>query len=65
MFVTDACIHSLGGEIRKVRIVEKVGDNSYVAEYNGTFCTAIFNPFVGLYYADDKYGILHDYGKEV
>ena len=51
-------IHSLNGELREATIVEKVGDNQYVAEYNGVRCTAIFNPFVGRFYVDDKYGII-------
>lgn len=53
-------IHSLAGELREASIVEKVGDNQYVAEYNGVLCTAIFNPFAGRFYVDDKYGIIRD-----
>ena len=53
-------IHSLDGELREATIVEKVGDNKYVAEYKGVRCTAIFNPFVGRFYVDDKYGIIRD-----
>lgn len=49
-------IHSLDGELREASIVEKVGDNKYVAEYNGVRCSAIYNPFV----MDDKYGIIRD-----
>ena len=40
-------IHSLNGELREATIVEKTGDNRYVAEFGGVRCTAIFNPFVG------------------
>lgn len=50
-------VHSLEAQA-EVTILEKIGDNQYVAEYNGTLCTAIFNPFVGLYYVDDVYGVL-------
>lgn len=53
-------IHSLGGELREATIMDKVGDNRYIAEYNGVKCTAIFNPFVGRYYVDDKYGVIRD-----
>ncbi len=53
-------IHSLGGELAEATIIDKVGDNRYIAEYNGVKCTAIFNPFVGRYYVDDKYGIIRD-----
>jgi hypothetical protein len=53
-------IHSLDGELREATIVEKTGDNRYVAEYNGVRCSAIFNPFVGRFYVDDKYGLIKD-----
>ena len=53
-------IHSLNGELREATIVEMVGDNQYVAEYNSVRCSAIFNPFVGRFYVDDKYGIIRD-----
>jgi len=45
--------HVLG----EATILEKVGDNLYLAEYNGVKCSAIFNIFVGRYYVDDVYGI--------
>lgn len=54
-----AMIHSQN-DIRECEIVDKVGDNQYIAEYRGTRCTAIFNPFTGLYYVDDIYGIVGD-----
>lgn len=54
-----AMIHSQN-DIRDCEIVEKVGDNQYIAEYRGIRCTAIFNPFTGLYYVDDVYGIVGD-----
>ena len=53
-------IHSLGGELREATIVEKVGDNKYIADNNGVKCSAIFNPFVGEFYVDDIYGIIQD-----
>lgn len=53
-------IHSLDGELREAMIVEKIGDNRYVAEYNGVRCSAIFNPFIGRFYVDDKYGVVKD-----
>jgi len=60
-----ACyIHSLkgGGEgtLAEATIIERLGDNSYLAEYDGVRCTAIFNPFVGRYYVDDLYGVVRD-----
>ena len=54
-----AMIHSQN-DIRECEIVDKVEDNQYIAEYRGTRCTAIFNPFTGLYYVDDIYGIVGD-----
>lgn len=52
-----ACIHSLDGELGEVTIIER-RQNDYIVDYNGVRCTAIFNPFVGLFYADDKYGVI-------
>lgn len=41
----------------EVELIEKIGDNNYLVKTNdGVECTAIFNPFVGIYYADDIYG---------
>lgn len=53
-------IHSLDGALAKATIVEKVGDNKYIAEYNGVKCSAIYNPFVNRYYVDDKYGVIKE-----
>lgn len=53
-------IHSLNGGLAEATIIEKVGDNQYIAEYGGVKCTAIFNPFVCRFYVDDKYGIIRD-----
>ncbi len=53
-------IHSLGGELREATIIEKVGDNKYIAEYGGVKCSAIYNPFVNRFYVDDKFGIIPD-----
>ena len=54
------CIHSLNGSKAEATILEKTGDNQYLADYNGVKCTAIFNPMVGAYYVDDKFGIVRD-----
>lgn len=62
MFKSSAMIHSLK-EVREVTIVEKTGDNQYVAEFEGTYATAIFNPFSGLYYVDDVYGKIENYAR--
>lgn len=55
-----AHIHSLNGEIKEITVLEKVGDNDYIVEYNGVKCHAIFNWFICTYYADDKYGIVKE-----
>jgi len=46
--------HVLG----EAEIIQKIGDNLYLAEVNGVRCTAIFNPFVSRYFVDDVYGIV-------
>lgn len=51
-----ALVHSTN-TIRVVTLIEKIGDNKYIViTDSGVLCTAIFNPFVSLYYADDLYG---------
>lgn len=51
-----ARVHSTN-TIRVVTLIEKVGDNKYIViTDSGVLCTAIFNPFTNLYYADDLYG---------
>lgn len=53
-------IHSLNGELREATILKRLGDNDYLAEYNGVRCHAIFNPFDGRFYVDDKYAVIRD-----
>lgn len=50
-------VHSIK-DIKEVEIIEKRGDNDYLAKVGDVVCTAIFNPFVGLYYVDDVYGVV-------
>ena len=57
MFPTKAMIHSLKKEDEVVILHEK-GINDVIAEYKGKRYTAIYNPFSGLFYVDDIYGIL-------
>lgn len=51
--------------VQQFRIERSVDDGSYIAfiERDGviTECTAIFNPFTCLYYADDRYGVIDTY----
>jgi len=59
----DKCechIHTLDGGLAEATILKRTGDNQYLAEYNGVKCTAIFNPFSGRYYVDDKYGVIKE-----
>lgn len=52
--------HSLDGELAEATIHEKIGDNDYLAEYNGVKCHAVYNPFVGRFYVDDKYAVIKE-----
>lgn len=53
-------IHSLNGELAEATILERMGDNRYLAEYNGVKCSAIYNPFVNRFYVDDIYGVIKE-----
>lgn len=59
----EAYIHSLKNHehdrnvLGEAEIIRSIGNNLYLAEYNGVRCTAIYNPFVGRYFVDDLYGI--------
>lgn len=61
-FKTQAYINSLNVGLIKptnkyeITVLEKVGDNEYIVEYKGVKCRALFNWFVGAYFADDIYG---------
>lgn len=61
-YTAQAHIHSLNGEMKDVTVLDKIGDNLYVVDYEGTKCTAIFNFFTGSFYADDKYGVISERG---
>ena len=60
----DCYIHSLKqGEkhiLGEATIIQRLGDNDYLAEYNGVKCHATFNPFTGHYFVDDKYGVIRE-----
>lgn len=46
---------------QQIEILDKVGDNKYIClTPDGVKCYAIFNPFSGLYYADDIYEVIKD-----
>lgn len=54
-----AMVHSKDN-LDEVEILLELSNNKVYALCEGNVCTAIFNPFVGLYYVDDKYGVLSD-----
>lgn len=55
-YKSQAMVHSKQS-IEDITVLEKVGDNQYIVlTKDGIKCTAIFNMFSGLYYADDLYG---------
>lgn len=67
----DRCecyIHSLkqdgANTLAEATIIKRLGDNDYMADYNGVKCHAIFNPYVGRYYVDDKYGVISEKQQE-
>ena len=62
-FKTIAHIHSLNGKMDEITVLSQRQEGSqtvYIVDYKGVKCTAIFNPFVCEYYADDKYGIIKE-----
>lgn len=59
-YKAQAHIHSLDGEMDEITVLEKGGNNSYIVEYRGVKCSAIFNWFNCTYYADDIYGIVKE-----
>ncbi len=57
----QAHIHSLDGKMEVVTILGETmqgQQRTFIVDYNGIRCTAIFNVFTGAYYADDKFGII-------
>ena len=59
-YTAMAHINSLNGKLAEITVLENVGDNDYIVEYNGIKCHAIFNWFVCEYYADDVYKIVKE-----
>ena len=55
-----AHILSLDGQMDEIIVLEELGNNSYLVDYRGVKCSAIFNPFNCTYYADDIYGIIKE-----
>lgn len=61
-YKTKAHINSLHGGMAEITVLDKPdeSENSYVVEYGGVKCSAIFNFFVCEFYADDVYGIIKE-----
>ena len=61
----ECYIHSLkqgeSGTLAEATIIRRLGDNDYLADYNGVKCHAQYNSFVGRYYVDDIYGVIPDH----
>ena len=51
-------------ETAEVTIIERVGNNKYLADFRGKKCAAMFNPFQGIYYVDDLQGCFSDVSDE-
>ena len=59
-YLALTCALALGGELAEATILERIGDNRYLAVYNGIKCSAIYNPFVNRFYVDDVYGVMKE-----
>lgn len=44
------------GKLDYAVILNHITNNNVIAGYQGLRFTAVYNPFTGLYYVDDKYG---------
>ena len=61
-FKEQAHIHSLDGKLSEITILGETmqgQQRTFIVDYKGIRCTAIFNVFTGTQYADDKFGIIH------
>ena len=54
-YKTMAHINSLNGEMAEITVLEEVGNNDYIVDYQGVKCHALFNWFVCQFYVDDVY----------
>lgn len=60
-YKAKAHINSLGGAMDEITVIDKKEEGrqtTYIVDYNGVKCTAIYNWFDFTYYADDVYGII-------
>ena len=58
-YTAAAMIHSTNQQDTVTVLYKATDKNDYIViTPQGTACHAIYNPFTGLYYADDIYGIV-------
>ncbi|BDF59160.1 hypothetical protein CE91St36_19770 [Christensenellaceae bacterium] len=57
---TRACIQSLHGKMGNAKLIRIIGENDYLAEYNGVQCHANFDWDIGQYYISDLSGIIKE-----
>lgn len=62
-FKTDAMIHSLHSK-REVLIIAYEDNNHCQAVFGDKLCSAIYNPFTGMFYVDDIYGVIEECNNE-
>ena len=63
MTTVKAQVHSTNTQ-EDVTLIKKREKDYVVKTKEGVYCTAIFNVFTGLYYANDLYGVLKDYKED-
>ena len=44
----------------EVTVLQRTSDGKLIVDYKGTKCMAIYNPFAGIYFADDIYSVIND-----
>lgn len=62
-FKAPSMIHSLNSK-RDARIVYFENINHCRAVFGNKLCSAVYNPFRGLFYVDDIYGVIEDWNNE-
>lgn len=60
LYKAMAHINSLKGAMAEISVLKILGNNDFIVDYRGIKCHAIFNWFVGQYYADDLYAVIKE-----
>ena len=58
-----AMIHSLGSE-HEALIVRFEDNNHCLAVFGNKLCSAVYNPYTGMFYVDDIYGVIEEWNNE-